>query len=90
MSQDQDTNRRRMTYQDRDRWKHRRRMAYASLIGGLLFPLLMLGAGAQHLSAVAGAFYFFVGTIVGGYIGFATWDEKNKPPARRMEDKAND
>lgn len=61
----------------KDRWLHRRRMAYASLIGGLLFPLLVLWTSSDQLGAIAGAFYVFVGAVVGAYVGFATWDDKN-------------
>lgn len=61
----------------KDRWLHRRRMAYASLVGGLLFPLLVLATSSDQLGAIAGAFYVFVGAVVGAYVGFATWDDKN-------------
>jgi hypothetical protein len=57
----------------RDRWKNRRRMAWLSLIAGLVFPALML---INDLSSIAGAFYLFVGSVVGAYIGFATVDDK--------------
>lgn len=60
----------------KDRWLHRRRMAYASLIGGLLFPLLVLWTSSDQLGAIAGAFYVFVGAVVGAYVGFATVDDK--------------
>ena len=59
-----------------DRWKHRRRMAYAGLVAALLFPLLVLGTGSENLVGVAGAFYTFVGAVVGAYVGFATMDDK--------------
>jgi di/tricarboxylate transporter len=58
-----------------DRWKNRRRMAWASLIAGLLFPLLLLWSQSDQLGAVAGAFYVFVSAVVGAYIGFASWDD---------------
>lgn len=60
----------------KDRWLHRRRMAYASLIGGLLFPLLVLWTSSDQLGAIAGAFYVFVGAVVGAYVGFAALDDK--------------
>lgn len=69
----------------RDRWKHRRRMAYTCLVAGLVFPLFMLAAGADRLTAVAHAFYFFVGAVVGSYIGFATWDDRSIPRRRRED-----
>ena len=59
-----------------DRWKHRRRMAYASLTGGLAFPLLILGTDSVNLVGMAGAFYAFVGAVVGAYVGFAALDDK--------------
>ena len=57
------------------RWKNRRRMAWTALIAGLLFPLLLLWPPSDQLGAVAGAFYVFVATVVGAYIGFATQDD---------------
>ena len=59
-----------------DRWKNRRRMAWAALAVGLLFPLLLLWSQSNQLGAVAGPFYIFVGAVVGAYIGFATVDDK--------------
>ena len=58
-----------------ERWKNRRRMAWAALIAGLLFPLLLLWSQSDQLGAVAGAFYVFVSAVVGAYIGFATYDD---------------
>lgn len=58
-----------------NRWKNRRRMAWTALIAGLLFPLLLLWSQSDQLGAVAGAFYVFVATVVGAYIGFATQDD---------------
>jgi len=52
-------------------------MAWASLIAGLLFPLLLLWSQSDQLGAVAGAFYVFVGAVVSSYIGWASWDDKN-------------
>jgi di/tricarboxylate transporter len=67
---------------EKDRWKNRRWMAWAALIAGLLFPALLLYSDSAQLGAVAGAFYAFVGLVVGAYIGFSTWDDKNfKPPS---------
>ena len=61
----------------KDRWLHRRRMAYASMIGGLLFPMLVLWTESDQLGAIAGAFYVFVSAVVGAYMGFAVLDDKN-------------
>ena len=60
-----------------DRWKNRRRMAWTALIGGMLFPLLVLATQSDQLGAIAAAFYVFVGAVVGAYIGFATVDDNN-------------
>ena len=60
-----------------DKWRNRRRMAWLSMIAGLLFPLLILGTNDPNLGAIAVPFYMFVSAVVGAYIGFATWDDKN-------------
>jgi hypothetical protein len=60
----------------RDRWRHRRAMAWAALLAGLLFPGLLLWTDSAQLGAVAAPFYVFVGGIVAAYIGFATADDK--------------
>lgn len=65
---------------DCDRWKNRRRMAWCALIGGLLFPLLLLATESAQLGAMAVAFYTFAGAVVGAYIGFATADDKWQKP----------
>jgi hypothetical protein len=60
-----------------DRWKNRRRMAWLSMLAGLLFPLLVLTSGSAALGSIAMPFYLFVTGIVGAYIGFATVDDNN-------------
>jgi hypothetical protein len=60
-----------------DRWRNRRKMAWLSMFAGLLFPLLILGTDDPNLGAIAVPFYMFVSAVVGAYIGFATWDDKN-------------
>ena len=67
-----------------DRWKNRRRMAWASLVAGLVFPLLLLVTDSAQLGSVAGAFYLFVGSVVGAYIGFSTVDDKWTNNARHQ------
>lgn len=70
-----------------DRWRHRRAMAWISLIAALLFPVLLLLTKSDQLGAVAGAFYLFVSAVVGAYIGFATVDDhlqKDRPPPRQI------
>lgn len=59
---------------DKSRWFHRRLMAYAALVGGLLFPLAVYID--VDLLPLAMAFYLFVGSVVGAYIGFSTADDK--------------
>ena len=66
-----------------DRWKNRRAMAWASLVAGLVFPLLLWVTDSDQLGAVAGPFYVFVGAVVGAYIGFATVDDKWQHDAGR-------
>jgi len=61
-----------------DRWKNRRRMAWLSMIAGLLFPLLILGTESPTLGTIAAPFYVFVGTVVAAYIGFAIYDDIHK------------
>lgn len=61
-----------------DRWKNRRKMAWLSMIAGLLFPLLILGTESPTLGDIAAPFYVFVGTVVAAYIGFATYDDTHK------------
>lgn len=60
-----------------DRWKNRRRMAWVSMIAGIGFPLLLLATDSPQLGAIAGPFYIFIGAVIGAYIGFASWDDKN-------------
>jgi hypothetical protein len=59
-----------------DRWKNRRWMAWLALLGGLGFPILVVLAKMEQLSAIAPHFYLFVGAVVGCYVGFATMDDK--------------
>lgn len=61
-----------------DRWKNRRKMAWAALVAGLMYPLLLLVTESQQLGEVAMPFYMFVSAVVGAYIGFATVDDKWK------------
>jgi hypothetical protein len=59
-----------------DRWKNRRAMSWLSLIAGILFPILIVISDSKFLVDISGAFYLFIGTVVGAYIGFATVDDK--------------
>lgn len=60
-----------------DRWKNRRRMAWLSMLAGLVFPLLILVSESPTLGDIAMPFYVFVSAVVGSYIGFATIDDNN-------------
>jgi len=60
-----------------DRWKNRRRMAWLSMLAGLVFPLLILVTESPTLGDIAMPFYVFVSAVVGSYIGFATIDDNN-------------
>ena len=60
-----------------DRWKNRRRMAWLSMLAGLVFPLLILATESPTLGTIAMPFYVFVSAVVGSYIGFATLDDNN-------------
>jgi len=59
-----------------DRWRNRRKMAWLSLIAGLLYPLLVLFTDSPELGAIAMYFYLFISSVVSAYIGFATFDDK--------------
>ena len=61
----------------RDRWKNRRRMAWLSMLAGLVYPLLLLFTENEQIGAIAGPFYIFVGAVVAAYIGFATTEDMN-------------
>jgi hypothetical protein len=58
-----------------ERWTNRRRMAWLSVIAGLLYPLLVLVTDSSQLADIAVSFYMFVTGVVGSYIGFATVDD---------------
>jgi hypothetical protein len=63
------------------RWKHRRRMAYASLVSIIAVTAVLLGPWVpvervEKLSDLISWFYFSLASIVGAYMGFATWSAK--------------
>jgi hypothetical protein len=60
-----------------DRWRNRRRMAWLSMLAGLVFPLLILVSESPTLGTIAMPFYIFVSAVVGSYMGFATIDDNN-------------
>ena len=58
-----------------DRWRNRRKMAWLSMLAGLLFPLLLLVTESAQLVLIATPFYVFVGMVVTAYIGGAVVDD---------------
>ncbi len=65
---------------DAERWKNRRRMAWMCAYAGVAYPLLILATSSTELGEIAMPFYLFVSSVVGAYIGFATYDDKWKKP----------
>lgn len=63
-------------------WKHRRRMAYLSLLSIIAVTAVLLGPWVpvervEKLSDLISWFYFSLASIVGAYMGFATWSAKS-------------
>ena len=58
-----------------DKWYHRRNMTYASLVGGLFFPIGVVIE--PELSNISMPFYAFVGATLVSYMGYATTHDKN-------------
>ena len=58
-----------------DRWKNRRKMAWLSMLAGLLFPLLISVSDSSTLGQIAIPFYAFVTGVVMTYITAATYDD---------------
>lgn len=64
------------------KWRWRRRMALSALCGLFAFPLLVLILAASGVDAIRdyqamiNTVLFLLGSIVGAYMGLATWYEK--------------
>lgn len=63
------------------RWYHRRRMAYLALYSMLVVTALMFTpwvplSRLEKLADVIEWFYFSMASIVGAYMGFASWSAK--------------
>lgn len=73
-----------------DRWKNRRKMAWLSMLAGLLFPVMILFTDSNQLGAIAGPFYVFIGMVVATYIGAAVvddhWQNKDRNEYIRHQD----
>ncbi len=70
-----------------DRWKNRRRMAWASLFAGFGYPLLLWVSDSDQIGSVAGPFYVFISAVIASYIGWATVDDKNFKDAPKGDDE---
>jgi len=64
----------------KDRWKHRRRMAYIALFAILVVTYVCLfkidARKLDALEVIVTWFYVTMGSIIGAYVGFATLDDK--------------
>jgi len=62
------------------KWKHRRRMAYISLVSIIVVTLLVFfSVDSERLEILKEPitwFYFSMASIVGAYMGFSTWASK--------------
>lgn len=65
-----------------DRFKNRRRMAWMAMVAMVGFTAILLSPAITEekikaLDGVFGAFYFAMASVVGAYMGFTTWANKN-------------
>jgi len=64
----------------RDRWTHRRRMAYIAIFSILAVTYACLfkieAKKLDALEVIVTWFYVTMGSIIGAYVGFATLDDK--------------
>jgi hypothetical protein len=56
------------------------------MVAGIGYPLLVLGTNSRELGEIAVPFYMFIASVVGAYIGFAAWDDKNMMNRSRQYD----
>jgi hypothetical protein len=61
-------------------------MAWVCMVAGVGYPLLVLGTNSRELGEIAVPFYMFIASVVGAYIGFAAWDDKNMMNRNRQYD----
>lgn len=57
-------------------WKNRRRMAWLSLWGAVLYPILVLFTESESLAAISPHYYLFATVVVTSYLGFTAWADK--------------
>jgi hypothetical protein len=60
------------------------------MVAGIGYPLLVLGTNSRELGEIAVPFYMFIASVVGAYIGFAAWDDKNVMNRKRSYDQYDD
>ncbi|MFW6341375.1 MAG: hypothetical protein ACOC0Q_10940 [Wenzhouxiangella sp.] len=59
-------------------WKNSRGMAWAALVAGILYPLLVELRDSDKLLELAWVFYLFVGGIAGAFVGSDIWEKVAK------------
>lgn len=62
---------------NKDRWKNRRWMSWATLISALGFPAVLIVSKSDQIAGVAAPFYTFCGAVLASYFGWSTVDDKN-------------
>ena len=50
-------------------------MAWLTLIGALVYPVLGVFTDSDVLGEISGPFYMLASAVVVSYLGFATWDD---------------
>jgi hypothetical protein len=58
------------------RWQNMRRMAWAAVVAGVLYPIPVAATGSQYLVDIAAVYYLFLGAVAGAYMGFSTWGDR--------------
>lgn len=73
-----------------NRWKHRRRMAYISLLSILIVTYFLLFKipieKIKVLENVVTWYYITMSSIIGAYLGFATLDDKWKKESNNKDE----
>lgn len=68
-----------------NRWKNRRAMAWISFsyVHALVLYLIIKLPDISNIEGIINTFLILAGSIIGTYIGFATWDDIQKKNAER-------
>ncbi|CAB4141265.1 hypothetical protein UFOVP410_104 [uncultured Caudovirales phage] len=73
-----------------NRWKHRRRMAYISLLSILIVTyFLMFKIPIEKIKVLENVvtwYYITMSSIIGAYLGFATLDDKWKKEPKEKDE----